>query len=70
MRDQPVNHISFLIAVAVLTLATAPFAFVGRPVLLVFGVPLWLWSSILFTVLLAGVTVWGALRWWKDDELD
>ena len=70
MRDQPANHPLFLIVIGLLTLATTPFAFVGRPVRLILGVPLWLWSSILFTVLLAAATVWGALRLWKDDERD
>lgn len=70
MRDQPANHPLFLIAVGVLTLATAPFVFVGRPVRMILGVPLWLWSSIFFTVLLAVATVWGALRLWKDEDDD
>ena len=70
LNDQPLRHRTFLIVIAALTLATSPWAFVGRRVRLVFGIPVWLWSSIIFTVLLAGMTAFGILRWWRDDESD
>ena len=59
-----------MILLAVVAAGTAPFAFAGAPLRMAWGLPLWLWCSLLFTLLLAGLTVWGILRYWKDDRLD
>ena len=68
--DEPRRHPRYLILLAVAAIGTVPFAFIHAPAALVFGLPLWLWSSIGFTVALAGLTVWGILRYWKDDPGD
>jgi hypothetical protein len=47
-----------------------PFWFVGRDTVFVLGLPVWLWSSLAFAVVLSAVSVWGILKYWKDDELD
>lgn len=54
--------------VAIAIVGGVPFAFVGRPLRTMFGLPTWLWSSILFTALLSILTAWGLLRYWRDDE--
>lgn len=70
MQDEPRNHVLFLILVAVATVGAVPFWFVGRDTVFVLGLPIWLWSSLTFAVVLSAVSVWGILRLWKDDELD
>jgi hypothetical protein len=70
LRDEPRNHALFLILVVVAAVGAVPFWFVGRDTVFVLGLPVWLWSSLAFAVGLSGVTVWGILRLWKDDELD
>ena len=60
----------FLVLLGVCVLGSVPFLFVGRDVQLVLGLPLWLWSSMGFTVALAVVTAWGMLSLWKDEEHD
>ena len=58
----------YLILLGVISLATVPFAFVGSATRSWFGLPLWLWSSLLFTVVLSIVVAWGVLRLWRDDS--
>ena len=70
MADEPRHHIGYLVAVAMAALGTVPFLFVGREYRVVVGLPLWLWSSLLFTVLLSVLTAWGILRYWKDADDD
>jgi len=70
MRDEPRNHPWLLILLAVTALATVPVLFIGRRQIAVLGLPLWLWSSLLFTVILSGLTTWGVLHFWRDDDLD
>ena len=70
MKDEPRNHSVFLVLVAIAAVGAVPFWFVGRETVIVLGLPVWLWSSLGFAVLLSGVSVWGILRLWKDDELD
>ena len=70
MQDEPRRHPLFLVLLALAALGTAPIAFVGRPPSVWLGLPLWLWSSIGFTLALSALTAWGVLRYWKDDELD
>lgn len=66
MSDEPRNHRGFLIALAAVALATIPFPFIGRPVVLWFGLPLWLWWSLGWTTCLALLTAWGVMRLWSD----
>ena len=68
--DEPRNHPVFLILLAVAALGAVPFLFVGSDPAYLFGIPLWLWSSILFTAALSGVTAFGILFYWKDRDLD
>ncbi len=68
--DEPKNHPIFLILLAVVALGTVPFLFVGSDPTFLFGIPLWLWSSILFTVALSAVTAFGIMFFWKDRDLD
>ena len=70
MTDEPRRHRFFLIVLALVILGTVPFLFVGRTPALMLGLPLWLWSSIVFTVALSTVTAWGIVRYWKDEDFD
>ncbi len=70
MSDQPIRHRAFIATVAILTFATVPFAFAGRAVRMVAGIPLWLWWSMGWTVVLAAVVTWGIMRLWRDETLD
>lgn len=70
MKDEPRAHRGFLVAVGIAVLGSVPFLFIGRSQHFVFGLPLWLWSSLVFTVALSVITMWGILRFWRDDSLD
>lgn len=70
MTDEPRRHWLYLILVALAILGSVPFAFVGRTPAPVFGLPLWLVSSMIFTALLSFLTAWGIMRYWKDDDVD
>jgi len=70
MTDEPRKHPVFLALLGLVALGTVPIWFVGREPTSWLGLPLWLWSSIGFTMALSGLTAWGVLRYWKDDELD
>ena len=67
MFDEPRRHPVFLLLLALAGLGTIPFLFIGRELVLWWGIPLWLWSSGFFTAVLAGLTCWGHLRLWRDD---
>ncbi len=58
----------FLLVLASAAVATAPFPFVGRQTVMVAGLPLWLWWSLFFTAVFAGLTAWGILRLWPDED--
>ena len=68
MTDEPRRHPLFMLLVALCALGTAPFLFIGSQPVVVLGLPLWLWSSIGFTVALSLLTAWGILRYWRDDR--
>ena len=68
MPDEPRKHPVFLILLALVALGTVPIAFVGREPATLLGLPTWLWSSIVFTLLLSVLTCWGILRYWKGDD--
>ncbi len=70
MQDEPRRHVTFLVLAAITSIGAVPIWFVGRPTVFVLGVPLWLWSSMVFTAGLSAVTVWGILKLWKDEDLD
>jgi hypothetical protein len=59
-----------MVLMAVLAIGTVPFGFVGREQVSLAGLPLWLWTSFLFTAALSAVTVWAVLRFWRDDEFE
>lgn len=66
--DEPRQHRWLLIVIALLALGTVPFPFIGRPQVVLGGLPLWLWVSLALTVALAVVTAWATVRFWKDDS--
>ena len=68
--DEPKNHPLYLILLAVAVVGSVPFLFINTPYIAWWGIPLWLWSSIFFTVMLALVTLWGIIRFWEDDRPD
>ena len=67
MKDEPRRHRRFMLILGLTALATAPFPFVGRDLVLVAGLPLWLWWSFAATAALSALTAWGLLRLWADD---
>lgn len=67
VSEEPRRHRGFLALLALVALLTAPFPFAGAPLVLVWGLPLWLWWSLGMTALLSAVTVWGIVRLWRDD---
>lgn len=68
MFDEPRRHRMYCLAMVTAVLATVPFAFVGRAPASWLGLPLWLWSSFGATAVLSGLTAWGILRYWRDDD--
>jgi len=70
VASEPRQHRWFIVSLAGLTLAAVPFWFVGRETVFVFGVPVWLWTSLGFTTALAALTAWGMLRLWDDEDDD
>lgn len=68
MQDEPRRHPIYMWLLVVVILATSPFLFIGKSSMPVWGLPLWLWSSILFTGGLSTLTAWGIIRYWKDDS--
>ena len=58
-----------MIALVLVILGTAPLPFVGSEVVLVAGLPLWLWWSLGLTVLMSAITSWALMRLWRDDDL-
>lgn len=68
MPDEPRNHPLFLLLLGLAALGTVPLGFVGRGSETWLGLPLWLWSSIGFTLALSSLTAWGILRYWEEDE--
>jgi len=70
MQDQPRRHRVFLLLLLVSIVGSVPFAFVNRPSVLWFGIPMWLWISLGFTTMLALLTVWGIIKYWRDDRFE
>ncbi len=68
MSDEPRRHPLFMLLLVLCALGTAPFLFIGSESAVVLGLPVWLWSSIGFTVALSLLTSWGVLRYWRDDD--
>ena len=60
----------FMLLLGVVCLATIPVLFVGPSPKLWLGLPVWLWWSLGWTAALSGLTAWGVLRYWKDDDLE
>jgi hypothetical protein len=55
--DEPKKHPVIMILLAVAAAGTVPFAFAAAPLRKAWGLPLWLWCSLLFTLLLAGRSI-------------
>ena len=70
MRDEPRKHRGFMLLLGAVCLATIPVLFVGPSPKLWLGLPVWLWWSLGWTAALSGLTAWGVLRYWKDDDLE
>ena len=68
MFDEPRRHPRFLLLIALVALGTVPLPFVGQDLVLFLGLPVWIWWSLTFTALLSGLTAWGALRFWRDED--
>lgn len=68
MFDEPRRHRRYLLILGLAALATVPLPFVGTDTRFVWGLPLWLWWSFTATAVFAGVTAWGVLRLWQDDD--
>ncbi len=69
MPDEPRGHPVYMALLALAALGTVPFAFAGRETASApLGLPLWIWSSAGFTLLLSTLIVWGLLRYWRDDD--
>ena len=68
MLDEPRKHHGFMILMVVVCILTVPFLFVGRTPTLWLGLPSWLWWSMSWTLVLALLTGWGLLHYWKDDD--
>ena len=67
-QREPMNKRWFLPVVIVLVLASVPWylpaGFVGR---LIGGLPIWIWTTMVCSFLIAGVTCYMALQEWGDD---
>ncbi len=59
-----------MLSLVVAGFATVPVFFVGDSPAFWLGLPVWLWSSLGWTAVLAVLTAWGLLRYWKDDDLE
>ena len=68
--DEPRRHVGFMVLLVVTALATAPFPFVWIESFDVVGIPAWLLWSATFTLLLACLTSWGVMRYWRGADDD
>jgi hypothetical protein len=68
--DEPRNHRRYLLLLGLLVLGTVPFPFIGGETRWLFGLPTWLWWSVVMTTALACTTAWGILRLWVDEDLE
>ena len=66
--DEPRKHPVFMTLLALAALGSVPVWFAGRPLVLWWGVPVWLWWSGGATVALSLLTAWGFARYWRDEE--
>ena len=57
-----------MLLLALACLASVPVFFVSPSPAVWLGLPIWLWWSFGWTVVLSLLTAWGLLRYWKDDE--
>jgi hypothetical protein len=68
MVDEPRNHKGFMILLALVCVMTVPFLFVGVSASFWLGLPIWLWWSMGWTLVLSALTAWGILYYWNDDN--
>ena len=68
-RDEPLKRRWFLPAVVVLMIASVPWYLptgsVGR---IYGGLPVWIWTALACSFLIAALTCFVALRAWRDDD--
>ena len=57
-----------MVLLALAAVCTVPFPFIGGETRILLGLPSWLWWSLVMTVVFSVLTVWGLLRYWKDDH--
>lgn len=69
MRDEPRRHPIFMVLLGAAAVGTVPVWFVGSAPKDWLGLPIWLWSSAGFTLLLSGLIAWGILAYWHDDDV-
>ena len=67
-RDEPKRHPLYMFLLALSALATVPFLTAGGSSSFMWGLPTWLWLSLAATCLFAGLTAYGILRYWRDDD--
>ena len=70
MRNEPRQHPIYMVLLGIAALGCVPIWFVGSDPRSWLGLPVWLWSSAGFTVVLSVLIAWGILRYWKDDDGD
>jgi hypothetical protein len=68
MSDEPRHHHGYMLLLAITAVCTAPFPFIGAETRFLLGLPTWLWWSLGMTSVFSFLTVWGLLRYWKDDR--
>ncbi|MCZ6726163.1 MAG: hypothetical protein O7A98_02270 [Acidobacteria bacterium] len=68
MNDEPRKHPVYMVLLGLVALGSVPLWFVGAAPTDWLGLPVWLWSSIGFTLALSGMIAWGILRYWRDDD--
>ncbi len=68
MRGEPRQHPIYMVLLGLAALGSVPIWFVGATPRSWMGLPVWLWSSIGFTLALSILIAWGVLRYWEDDD--
>ena len=66
MLDEPRRHRRYMRLLFTVAFLTAPFPFIGRETVMVWGLPAWLWWSFGWTAVFSCLIAWGVLRFWRD----
>ena len=68
-RREPMQKRWFLPAILVLVVLSVPwYREAGETGKIIGGLPLWIWTTIGCSFVIACLTAWMALRFWDDDE--